>query len=238
MSWYCPTELQVLTNLSQTPYPCCIPGTGSNPPPGTSSGPETVYATQQECQDDTNCCTNANQPGTNNLSPCCGGIDSASPCNQLVWLTLTQNQRDALCQYCGSDVAAPNMCESQFSIYCQCCDGCVTTTTTTSSLVQRGVKRCPQFGPQLEFMAQPWNNPLYSIVWSYPLGTILHLQISFMNFYDGSWTHYIACWEVVEFSAFYVCAEANGVLLTPTPVLCDPCPVPPGPEICTTTTTI
>ena len=217
MAWFCPTELD-LVNPIMAPYPCCVQG----PAPIN----HLVFGTQQACHDNTSCCNNANQPGTGNLDVCCGGIDQGDPCTYTAWLSLTQAQRDGICQYCAT-LAAGTPCESSASL---------STTTTTTEVVNRGVKRCPQFGPQIEFMAQPWNLPLYSVVWSYPLGTILHLQVSFFNFFDGSYTHYIACWEVVEFSATYVCAEANGTLLTPTPVLCDPCPVPPGPS-CTTTTT-
>ena len=228
MAWFCPTELD-LVNPIQTPYPCCVQGPA---PPN-----HLVFGTQQACQDNTSCCNNANQPGTGNLDVCCGGIDQGDPCTYTAWLSLTQAQRDGICQYCMASSVPSDPCIAEVSLYCRCCPGCNPTTTTTTEVVERGVRRCPQFGPQIEFMAQPWNLPLYSIVWSYPLGTILHLQIAFFNFFDGSYTYYIACWEVVQFSANYVCAEANGLLLTPIPVGCGVhCPVPPGPS-CTTTTT-
>ena len=53
MSWYCPTETYIANPL-QTPYPCCVSG----PAPAF----HTTYPTQQDCQDNTSCCNNANGP--------------------------------------------------------------------------------------------------------------------------------------------------------------------------------
>jgi len=226
MAWFCPTELD-LVNPIMTPYPCCVQG----PAPLN----HLVFGTQQACHDNTSCCNNANQPGTGNLDVCCGGIDQGDPCIYTAWLSLTQTQRDGICQYCMASDPLNNPCLSEVSLYCRCCDGCNPTTSTTTQEIVRGVRRCPQFGPQLEFRADA--NPLFAIVWSYPIGTVLALEIIYITL-QAIFT-YRACWEIIELvNPYYSCDAANGTLLNPTPGIdCSKCVVPPGPEICTTTTT-
>ena len=226
MSWYCPSEL-TLANPTQTQYSCCVQG--------VAPLNHTSYTTQQQCQDNTSCCNNANQPGTGNLDVCCGGIDQGDPCTYHSWLSITQSQRDGICQYCATSTASNDPCISEVSLYCRCCDGCGdNTSTTTTTPVNRGIKRCPQFGPQLTYLAETWFPILYAIVWSYPVGTILELDI-----YLFEQPSIRACWEIIEFPPGTSLPQAvEGALLNPTPLNgCDSCTQPPDPEICTTTTT-
>tara|TARA_R110002020_G_scaffold132027_4_gene295049 strand:+ start:11241 stop:13622 length:2382 start_codon:yes stop_codon:yes gene_type:complete len=228
MSWYCPTETYIANPL-QTPYPCCVSG----PAPAF----HTTYPTQQDCQDNTSCCNNANQAGTGNLDACCGGLDQGDPCTYNSWVSLPQAQRDAICQYCATSTASNDPCISEVSLYCRCCDGCgpvgKTTTTSTTEQIKRGVRRCPQFGPQLEFLVESWATTLYAIVWSYPIGTILELTIV-----QGEGVLLKACWEIMQFTqGIPLPAAVNGTLTNPTPVTCEKCSIPPPVEICTTTTT-
>ena len=110
-TWYCTHEINMATNL---PSPCCIPV----PSDGVPTSNFQTFATQKDCQNQTQCCNETSQ----GMASCCGGVEQGDPCTYNSWNNYftAQNRID----YCNNHClpGQPYWNGGAFSLpYCPCC---------------------------------------------------------------------------------------------------------------------
>ena len=110
-TWYCPEEINMATNTSAG---CCI----IVPPSGVPNSNYQTFTTQQDCQNQTQCCNETSQ----GMDSCCGGVEQGDPCTYNSWNNYftAQNRID----YCNNHClpGQPYWNGGAFSLpYCPCC---------------------------------------------------------------------------------------------------------------------